>query len=175
MAKKVAVLAVNPVNGYGLFEYLESFFENGIPFTLYAVADAREIKTNSGITISAQDVVANLKGRSSMYNALVFACGDAMPRFGENASASYNQDLISVLNEFAQAGKIIAGHCAAGLLFDMAGIAQGKTLAAHPLAQPGIKTAKTTDAPYAVDGQLFTAQTENTLSALMPELLKALK
>lgn len=25
MAKKVAVLAVNPVNGFGLFQYLESF------------------------------------------------------------------------------------------------------------------------------------------------------
>ena len=30
MAKKVAVLAVNPVNGCGLFQYLEAFFENGI-------------------------------------------------------------------------------------------------------------------------------------------------
>ena len=28
MAKKVAVLAVNPVNGCGLFQYLETFFEN---------------------------------------------------------------------------------------------------------------------------------------------------
>ena len=30
MAKKVAVLAVNPVNGCGLFQYLEAFFENGV-------------------------------------------------------------------------------------------------------------------------------------------------
>ena len=29
MAKKVAVLVVNPVNGSGLFQYLETFFENG--------------------------------------------------------------------------------------------------------------------------------------------------
>ena len=32
MAKKVAVLAVNPVNGMGLFQYLEAFYENGIPY-----------------------------------------------------------------------------------------------------------------------------------------------
>ena len=32
MAKKVAVLAVNPVNGFGLFQYLEAFFENGISY-----------------------------------------------------------------------------------------------------------------------------------------------
>ena len=32
MAKKVAVLAVNPVNGFGLFQYLEAFFENAISY-----------------------------------------------------------------------------------------------------------------------------------------------
>ena len=42
MAKKVAVLAVNPVNGFGLFQYLESFFENGIPYKVFAVSDTRE-------------------------------------------------------------------------------------------------------------------------------------
>ena len=30
MKKKVAVLAVDPVNGAGLFQYLESFYEKGI-------------------------------------------------------------------------------------------------------------------------------------------------
>ena len=30
MAKKVAVLAVNPVNGCGLFQNLEAIFENDI-------------------------------------------------------------------------------------------------------------------------------------------------
>ena len=28
MAKRAAVVAVNPVNGMGLFQYLETFFEN---------------------------------------------------------------------------------------------------------------------------------------------------
>ena len=37
MAKKVAVLAVNPVNGCGLFQYLEAFFENGISYKVFAV------------------------------------------------------------------------------------------------------------------------------------------
>ena len=37
MTKKAAVLAVDPVNGAGLFQYLETFFENDIPFTLFAV------------------------------------------------------------------------------------------------------------------------------------------
>ena len=62
MAKKVAVLAVNPVNGCGLFQYLEAFFENGISYKVFAVADSKEIKTNSGIVLTVDDVVANLKG-----------------------------------------------------------------------------------------------------------------
>ena len=59
MAKKVAVLAVNPVNGFGLFQYLESFFENGITYKVYAVADSKEIKTNSGIALTVDDVKMN--------------------------------------------------------------------------------------------------------------------
>lgn len=43
MAKKVAVLVVNPVNGSGLFQYLETFFENGIPFRTFAVADTTNV------------------------------------------------------------------------------------------------------------------------------------
>ena len=41
MAKKVAVLAVNPVNGFGLFQYLEAFFENGISYKVYAEVPPR--------------------------------------------------------------------------------------------------------------------------------------
>ena len=44
MAKKVAVLAVNPVNGFGLLQYLASFLENGITYKVYAVADSKAIK-----------------------------------------------------------------------------------------------------------------------------------
>ena len=62
IAKKVAVLAVNPVNGCGLFQYLEAFFENGISYKVFAVADSKEIKTNSGIVLTVDDVVANLNG-----------------------------------------------------------------------------------------------------------------
>ena len=39
MSKKVAVLAVNPVNGYGLFQYLEAFYENGIAYKVFAVSN----------------------------------------------------------------------------------------------------------------------------------------
>ena len=41
MAKKVAVLAVNPVYGFGLFQYLDAFFENGISYKVYAVAETK--------------------------------------------------------------------------------------------------------------------------------------
>ena len=46
MAKKVAVLAVNPVNGCGLFQYLEAFFENGISYNclLYTSPSPRDTR-----------------------------------------------------------------------------------------------------------------------------------
>ena len=62
MAKKVAVLAVNPVNGFGLFQYLEAFFENGICYKVYAVAETNQIKTSSGVELVADDIIAHLVG-----------------------------------------------------------------------------------------------------------------
>ena len=59
MAKRVAAVAVNPVNGFGLFQYLEAFFENGIGYEVYAVAPAKEIKTNSGTTILMQETTCH--------------------------------------------------------------------------------------------------------------------
>ena len=142
MAKKVAVLAVNPVNGFGLFQYLEAFFENGISYKVYAV---------------------------------VFSCGDAVPVFAQNADKPYNIDLMSVLKAFGEKGKILIGHCAAGMLFDFAGVTEGKKLAVHPLAKPAITKGQATDDKSVVDGNLFTAQDEKFVWTMMPEVLKVLK
>ena len=71
MAKKVAVLVVNPVNGSGLFQYLETFFENGIPFRTFAVADTTNVKTNSGLRLQTDDVIASLKGHEHEYDARI--------------------------------------------------------------------------------------------------------
>jgi putative intracellular protease/amidase len=175
MTKKVAVLAVNPVNGAGLFQYLEAFFENDIPYKTFAVAETTQIKTNSGVGLQVDDVVANLKGKEDDYDVLVFACGDAMPQFGENAAKTFNQDLLAVIKSFDNKGKILVGHCAAALLFDNLGIGRGRKVALHPFIKSVVKGCIGTDEKAVVDGNIYTAQTENTLPSLLPELLKVLK
>jgi putative intracellular protease/amidase len=175
MAKKVAVLVVNPVNGFGLFQYLEAFFENEIPYKTFAVAPTTYIKTNSGIRMQTDDVVANLKGRENKYDALVFACGDATPKFGENAGSQENRDMLAVIKTFGEQGKLMAGHCGAALFFDIAGVAEGKKVALHPYIQSAVKGAIATNKPSVIDGNFYTAQTENTLGMLLPQLLDVLK
>lgn len=175
MAKKTAVLAVNPVNGSGLFQYLEAFYENGIPYQVYAVAEQKEIRTNSGVALTADDVVANLKGHEDEYDALVFACGDAVPVFAQHAEAPYNRDLMEVLKAFGKKGKILIGHCAGGMLFDMAGVAAGKKLAVHPLAKAAIRSGRATDEKSEADGNVYTARDEHTLETMMPQVIAALK
>lgn len=175
MAKKVAVLAVNPVNGLGLFYYLEAFYENGIPYTTFAVAETKDIRTNSGIDIRVDDVVANLKGREDEFDALVFACGDAVPTLSENADKPYNQDMFAVMKAFGDKGKLMIGHCGAGLFFDTLGLVDGKRIALHPYVKSHVQAGIATDAPFEVDGRFFTAQSENTLHTLIPEVIKALK
>lgn len=175
MAKKVAVLAVNPVNGSGLFQYLEAFFENKIPYTVYAVAESKEIKSNSGITLFTDDVISNLKGHEDEFDALVFACGDAVPVFQQNAEKPYNVDLLEVIRHFGEKSKIMVGHCAGGMMFDISGITKGKKIAVHPLAKPAIKTGIATDEKSEICGNFYTAQNENTIAIMLPELIKALK
>jgi Putative intracellular protease/amidase len=175
MSKKIAVLVVNPVNGFGLFQYLESFFENEIPYKTFAVAETVSIKTNSGISMQTDDVIANLKGHEDEFDALVFACGDAMPKFGENADKQFNQDMLAVIKTFSDKGKILIGHCAAALIFDKLGIGQGKKVALHPFIKSVVQGCIGTDDKFIVENNLYTAQTENTISSLIPELLKILK
>lgn len=175
MAKKVAVLAVNPVNGFGLFQYLEAFYENGIPYQVFAVADTPQIETNSGIPLTAGGTVSDLKGHEDEYDALVFACGDAIPKFEENADAPYNRQMLEEIAVFGQKGKIMIGHCAAGLMFELAGITGGKNISLHPYVQGSLQNGVANNDPYTVDGQFYTAQTENTLTGLIEKLVDALK
>lgn len=175
MSKKVAVLVVDPVNGMGLFQYLEAFFENGIKYKTFAVADSKEIKTNSGVALVVDDVIANLKGKEDDFDAVVFACGDAVPKFAENAGKQYNQDMLAVLKAFADKGKIVIGHCAAAMVLDSIGVINGKKVAVHPYGKPAIKNGIATDEKIEIDGNFYTAQTENAIWILMPELLKVLK
>ncbi|ALO49520.1 DJ-1/PfpI family protein [Hoylesella enoeca] len=175
MSKKVAVLAVNPVNGLGLFTYLENFFENKIAYRVFAVSDSTDIKTNSGVALKADALVADLAGHAADYDAMVFSCGDAMPVFAQHADAPYNQMLIQVIKEFAGAGKLLIGHCGAGVLFDLAGVTAGKQVTCHPYVKDMVKNATYVDAPYCIDDNIYTAAEEKELHLMMPEVVKVLK
>ena len=175
MAKKAAVLVVDPVNGAGLFHYLEAFFENGIPFRTFAVAETPQVTTNSGVALRLDDTVSRLTGREEEYDALVFACGDAMPKFAENADKPFNREMLRIMKRFAEQGKPMIGHCAAALLYDNLGIARGRRVALHPFLKTVVRECIPTDDKAVVDGNFYTAQTENTLSELMPRVLQALK
>ena len=175
MATKAAVLVVDPVNGAGLFHYLEAFFENGIPFRTFAVAETPQVTTNSGVALRLDDTVSRLAGREEEYDALVFACGDAMPKFAENADKPFNREMLRIMKRFAEQGKPMIGHCAAALLYDNLGIARGRRVALHPFLKTVVRECIPTDDKAVVDGNFYTAQTENALSELMPQVLQALK
>ncbi len=175
MAKRVAVLAVNPVNGCGLFQYLEAFYENGIACKVFAVAPVKEIKSNSGIALQADGVIADLKGHEDEFDALVFACGDAMPVFTQHAAEPHNVLLMEEIKRFGEKGKLMIGHCCGAMLFDLAGVAQGRKLAGHPLTRPAIQHGVATESASEVDGNFFTAMDENHIASMLPQVVAALK
>ena len=139
------------------------------------MAETTQIKTNSGVALTADRVIADLKGHESEYDALVFACGDAVPVFAEHAGEAWNRDLMEVLHRFGESGRLMIGHCAAGLMFGFAGIAAGKRVAVHPMAKAGVQGPIATDAPSEIDGNYFTAQQEHTIPTMIDRVIEALK
>ena len=172
MPKQVAVIVVNPVNGLGLFSYLEAFYEHKIPYKVFAIDANKTIKTNSGITITVDDVIANLKGHADEYEGLVFSCGDAIPVFSQHAGEPQYGDMFAVINEFAGKNKYMIGHCGAAVMFDAAGIVKGKKLAVHPLAKVMVKNGNATDNDMEIDGNFITAKCEGTIHLIIPKLLE---
>ena len=67
------------------------------------------------------------------------------------------------------------GHCAGAMLFDMAGVIDGKTIAVHPLAKSSIQKGKASDNKSEADGNIYTAQDENSIWTMMSQVLEALK
>ena len=174
MAKKAAVLVVDPVNGAGLFHYLEAFFENGIPFRTFAVAETPQVTTNSGVALRLDDTVSRLAGREEEYDAWSSPAATPCPNSPERRQALQPGDAPH-LKRFAEQGKPMIGHCAAALLYDNLGIARGRRVALHPFLKTVVRECIPTDDKAVVDGNFYTAQTENALSELMPQVLQALK
>ena len=86
---------------------------------------------------------------------------------------------LGALRQAQDEGRIleaVAQRCTAAhdLLFDL-GIAQGRRVALHPFLKPVVKSCIGTDEKAVIDGNFYTAQNENTISCLLPELLKVLK
>ena len=144
--------------------------------------DANSFGTNSLIrnrkaqlVLTADDVIANLKGHEEEYDALVFACGDAVPVFAQHAGEPWNRDLMEVLKTFGETGKPMIGHCAAGMMFGFAGVAAGRRVAVHPMAKAAVTGPVATDAPFEIDGNFFTAQEEHAIPAMIGRVVEALK
>ncbi len=54
------------------------FLKNGISYKVFAVSDTKEIKTNSGISLTTDDVIANLKGHEDEFDAFVFSHAETL-------------------------------------------------------------------------------------------------
>ena len=168
MSKKVAVIAPNPVNGFGLFAYLEAFFENGVEYKTFAVDKTKAIKTNSGVSLELDGVTGDLKRHESEYDGLVFACGDAIKGFAQNIGNAENQDMFEVIRKFNELEKPIAGHCAGGLVFEIAGVTKDKKISLHPYAKSKVQNGIAVDNNSMIDQNLFTAKNEDYILDIVP-------
>lgn len=174
MSKKVAVLVPNPVNGYGLFAYLEAFFEKGVEYKTFAVNSTKTVKTNSGLTLELDSVIGELKGHESEFDGVVFACGDAIKEFAKHKEETEYKDMFEIIAKFNELNKKLAGHCAAGLVFEIAGVLKNKKVALHPYAKAAINSGIATDNSSMISQNVFTAKTEESAMEMIPYFIWAL-
>ena len=174
MGKKVAVLVPNPVNGYGLFAYLEAFFENGVEYKTFAVNSTKNVKTNSGLALELEGVIGDLKGHEAEYDGVVFACGDAIKEFAKHKEEAEYKDMFEVIAKFNELNKKLAGHCAAGLVFEIAGVIKDKKVALHPYAKAAVNSGIATDNSSMISQNVFTAKTEESAMEMIPYFIWAL-
>ena len=80
-----------------------------------------------------------------------------------------------MVREVSDKNKLMIGHCAASLIFEIAGITEGKRLAVHPLAKPAIQKGIATNDAVTIDGNFYTAQDEHAIPQLIPCLLEVLQ
>ena len=73
------------------------------------------------------------------------------------------------------AGKIFVGHCGGGLIYDIAGVTNGKRIATHPYVQANVQNGIATGKTSEIDGNLFTAQDEKNIGEMLPDLIARLK
>ena len=75
----------------------------------------------------------------------------------------------------SMAEKLLFAFCAAALVFEKAGVTEGRRVTLHPMAKPAIVKGCATDQAVEVDGPLFTARDEHAIGELLPYVEKALK
>ena len=168
MSKRVAVIAPNPVNGFGFFAYLEAFFENGVEYKTFAIDKTKNIKTNSGMDLELDGVIGDLAGHEDEYDGLIFACGDAIKEFGKMAGNPEVKQMFEVIKKFDESGKSIGGHCAAGLIFEKAGVTKDKKISLHPYAKAAVQNGIATDNNSMIDKNLYTAKNEDYTLDIIP-------
>ena len=122
------------------------------------------------VTVAIDELVA-----SHARDGLTDKVHRLIDQFAENADKPFNREMLRIMKRFAEQGKPMIGHCAAALLYDNLGIARGRRVALHPFLKTVVRECIPTDDKAVVDGNFYTAQTENTLSELMPRVLQALK
>ena len=82
---------------------------------------------------------------------------------------------MEVLNRFGESGRLMIGHCAAGLMFGFAGTAKGRRVAVHPMARAAVQGPVATENATEVDGNFYTAQDEHAIPALIDRVVEALR
>ena len=82
--------------------------------------------------------------------------------------------MFEVIAKFNELNKKLAGHCAAGMVFEIAGVLKDKKVAVHPYGKARINSGIATDNSSMISQNVFTAKTEESAMEMIPYFIWAL-
>jgi protease I len=167
--KKVFLLAEDLYQELEVWYPLLRLREEGADVLVVGSGEAREHTSKLGYPVKVDAFAKDLKGAAC--DAIVIPGGyapDRMRRF---------PDMVRLVREAHNAGKVVAAICHAGWMLASADIVRGRTVTSFFAIRDDLvhAGAKWVDEEVAVDGNLITSRKPEDLPAFCREIIKALR
>ena len=173
MTKHVLILATDGFEQSELMKPKENLEKNGVKTTVVSL-ESGSIKgwdkDSWGKSVSVDTTVADIDSIDE-YDALLLPGGQMNPDV-----LRMDEDAVSLIQEFGEAGKPIAAICHAPWLLIEAGLVNGRTVTSWPSIRTDLENAgaRVEDEEVVVDGNLITSRKPEDIPAFSKALIEKL-
>ena len=169
MAKKILILGDDNFRDEELVYPYYRMREAGFEVTVAGINSKKEVKGKFGIPVAVDKDVSRCRAKD--FDAVIVPGGFAPDKL------RMSKDVLRIVKEMHDAGKVVAAICHAGWVIASAGVVKGKTVTSYEAIKDDMVNAGANwvDKEVVVDGNLITSRKPEDLPAFCREILKKLE